>query len=68
MISMVMSALILVLPAIFGLLISIYLWRRGLLGRCCLMLIFMAGAVEVHSVVNHQGKIKEKYAELNKGK
>lgn len=64
MISMIMSAVILILPVVSFLAISIYCWRRGLLGRGFLLLILMAGAMEVHSVVNHKGKIKEKYAEL----
>ena len=64
MVTMLMSMLILVVPVVSFLIVSVYLWRRGLFGRGCLLSILIAGAMEVHSVVNPDARIREKYAEI----
>jgi hypothetical protein len=66
MITWVMSALILILPTITVFVISVYLWRGGVLGRVCLLLVFSLGAVEAHSVIYPKKLLKEKYAQLIK--
>jgi hypothetical protein len=66
MITLVMSALILILPVIAVFVVSVYFWRSGVLGRVCLLLVFSLGAVEAHSVIYPKKLLKEKYAQLIK--
>ncbi len=60
----VASLLILVLPVILFGLITYWLWMRGLLGRVCLVGVFMCGAVEAHSIIYPQKNLKENYAKV----
>jgi hypothetical protein len=62
--SMFASLLILLLPVVFAGLISLWLWRCGILGRFLLVGIFMCGAVEAHSIIYPQKQLKENYARV----
>lgn len=60
----VISVLILVLPCVVGVWVVYWLWTHGILGRICLIGIFMCGAVEAHSIVYPQKQLKENYARV----
>lgn len=64
MITVIMSALILIMPFVAVGFISAYVWRSGFLARVCVLLFFGLCALEVHSTLYPDKLLKEKYTRL----
>jgi len=58
------SLLILMLPVVLFGLMTYWLWMQGIVGRVCLIGIFMCGAVEAHAIIYPQKELKENYARV----
>lgn len=58
------SLLILMLPVVLFGLMTYWWWVNGILGRVCLIGIFMCGAVEAHSIMYPKKQLKENYARM----
>lgn len=61
---MLASLVILVLPVVSLVLMSWWLWHRGVLGRVLLVGVFTCGAMEAHSIIYPQKQLKENYARV----
>jgi len=64
MLTLLMSALILVAPVLLACVVLVYAWRRGFWGRLCLLVCFTGFAVQAHSLMYPAQDLTHKYAQI----
>lgn len=62
--NLIICALLLILPCLFGGWIVYWLWQQGVLGRAFLLCLFCLGTVEAHSIIYPKKQLKENYARM----